>query len=241
MTQAPSRDKITPDTAASDDTSTTSTTVNTDSSTSAGDETGWWQVGFHRSIVPDEDPLWYLDALIAYEVCKPVLDQQRFSLWRFHRRAASDAAGHMFSFLFYATRSKAKDVYQQIQENALVKELLQDNTVQRLSFTDINGNVRSNIEDTSDKNWSVELQKAWPAFIMGVSQTWLDLIDEYAKQNPVVEDEQGLSPMLERFELINSKINAVWEMEGNHAFLHHLNALFGYQELYIIERKKTRF
>jgi len=75
---------------------------------------------------------------------------------------------------------------------------------------------------------------------MGVSQTWLDLIDEYAKQNPV-EDEQGLSPMLERFELINSKINAVWEMEGNHAFLHHLNALFGYQELYIIERKKTRF
>ncbi|WP_455221387.1 hypothetical protein [Kaarinaea lacus] len=229
---------------ANDDAARDSTAIdkvtNIEKSTDTRGDTGWWQVGFHRAIKQDEDPMWYLDAFIAYEVIKPILEQQNFTLWRFHRRAANDAAGHKFSFIFFSTRNTGEQIYQRIRENAMVKELLQENIVERLSFVDINGNVRSNVEDTSDKNWSIELQKAWPAFIMGVSQTWLYLIDEYAQQIPV-DDTESLVSMLDRFDLINNKINTVWEMEGNHAFLHHLNALFGYQELYIIERRKTRF
>jgi len=222
------------------DGSVTNNATNNENVSGVSDESGWWRVGFHRAIDEDKEPLWYLDALIAYKVIRPVLEQQQLDLWRFHRRAVNDASGHQFSFIFYTTRSKGREIYQTIREDSLVKQLLQESVVTRLSFADINGKALVNVEDTSDKNWSIELQKAWPAFIMGVSQTWLDLIGEYAKQTPD-NNEQDLSSLLERFELINSKINFVWEMEGNHAFLHHLNALFGYQELYIIERKKTRF
>ena len=208
-------------------------------STTSADDTGWWQVGFHRTIKTDDEPLWHLDALIAYEVVKPVLEQQQFRLWRFHRRAAPDASGHKFSFIFYAPRSAGEKIYQAIKAHPMVRELQQENLIERLSFFNINGDARSNIEDTSDKNWPVELQKAWPAYIMGVSQTWLNLIDEFARQVPA--ENNGITAQFERFEQINSRINSVWEMEGGHAFLHHLNALFGYQELYIIERRRTRF
>ena len=208
-------------------------------STNSADDSGWWQVGFHRSIEADDEPLWHLDALIAYEVIKPILEQQQFRLWRFHRRAAPDASGHQFSFIFYAPRSTGEQIYQAIKAHPMVRELQQENLIERLSFFNINGDARSNIEDTSDKNWPVELQKAWPAYIMGVSQTWLNLIDEFARQIPA--ENNGITAQFERFEQINSRINSVWEMEGGHAFLHHLNALFGYQELYIIERRRTRF
>jgi hypothetical protein len=212
----------------------------TESAVVAPADMGWWQVGFHRAIESNEEPYWHLDALIAYEVIKPVLDQQQFDLWRFHRRAVSDASGHKFSFIFYSTRSTAEQVYQQVKGHPLVNALQNAEVVERLSFIDINGEARTNIEDTSDKSWSLELQKAWPAFIMGVSQTWLNLIDEYAGQTEAIDNED-ITSRLERFEQINNRINSVWEMEGGHAFLHHLNALFGYQELYIIERRRTRF
>ncbi len=204
------------------------------------EDKGWWQVGFHRTIKDDEDPMWHLDTLIAYEVIKPMLDQQQFTLWRFHRRAAPDETGHMFSFIFYSTRSEAEQVYQLIREHPLVKQLQHEDVIERLSFADINADARVNIEDTSDKNWPIELQKAWPAFIMGVSQTWLNLIGEFVKQS---DENNGVetASQIARFKEINAKINSIWELEGSHAFLHHLNALFGYQELYIIERRRTRF
>ncbi len=225
---------------ASDNITQQSTTMPGANSTDGTDDVGWWQVGFHRVIEADEEPLWHLDALIAYEVIKPVLDQQQLQLWRFHRRAAPDASGHKFSFLFYSPRSVGEHIYQTIQANALVKELQRENLVERLSFFNINGEARSNIEDTSDKNWPIELQKAWPPFIMGVSQTWLNLIEEYAGQVAAHEN-ADVTMHLERYEQIHGRINSLWEMEGGHAFLHHLNALFGYQELYIIERRRTRF
>ncbi|HEY5603976.1 MAG TPA: hypothetical protein VIM41_12790 [Gammaproteobacteria bacterium] len=206
----------------------------------SADDTGWWQVGFHRAIKPDEEPLWHLDTLLAYEVIKPILAQQQLALWRFHRRASPDASGHTFSFIFFSTRGKGEKIYQQIKEHPLVVQLQTENMVERLSFFDINGDARANIEDTSDKKWSIELQKAWPAFIMGVSQTWLNLIEEYTDQADGANTDD-VKAQVERFEKINREISSVWEMEGGHAFLHHLNALFGYQEVYVIERKKTRF
>ncbi len=206
----------------------------------AAEESGWWHVGFHRAIKADEEPLWHLDALLAYEVIRPILEKQPLTLWRFHRRAAPDASGHKFSFIFFSSRSTGEQIYRQIKEHPLVNRLQGENIIESLSFVDINSDARSNIEDTSDKKWSIELQKAWPAFIMGVSQTWLNLIEECIKQTDEANPEDVAS-QLARFELVNGKINSVWELEGGHAFLHHLNALFGYQEVYIVERRRTRF
>jgi len=202
----------------------------------------WWQVGFHRNIEEDEEPAWYMDTLIAYEILKPILEryEQQISLWRFHRRAAADKSGHQFSFIFYSDRRTGELIYQLIKDNDFVQTLENDSYINRLSFVDINGDARSEVEATSDKNWPIELQKAWPDFAMGVSQTWLKLVDEYVQQTSE-EDGQDVAAQVERFKEINEKINSVWEQKGEHAFLHHLNALFGYQELYIIERRRTRF
>ena len=211
------------------------------------DGRGWWRVGFHRAYEQDDKVMWYLDALLANEVLKPLIEKHRqeLRLWRFHRRAGVDSSGHKFSFIFYSSRQTAVSIYQAIEHNGQVKDLLQNKIVERLSFTDINGDPESSIEAASDPVWSIELQKAWPHFIMGVSRTWLELIAQFASQAEAASEggvsDMDISAQTAFYKKINNRVNSVWEQEGGHAFLHHLNALFGYQELYIIERSKTRF
>jgi hypothetical protein len=96
----------------------------------------------------------------------------------------------------------------------------------RVRYDDTAAVKRAGIEATSDPNWSPILQKAWPYFIMGVSQTWLDLIARYAGDG-------GKKPMtvteaLAFYREIGLQVDATWKKEGGHAFLHHLNAIFGY-------------
>jgi hypothetical protein len=203
---------------------------------------GWWQLGFHRMIESDEeDPQWHYDALIAFTILKPIIEvSQELKLWRFHRRATSDKSGHKFSFIFYATRELGEKIYQSINGHPIVEQLLREKHTDRLSFYDINLAIRSNVESTSDKNWPLELQKSWPYFIMGVSQTWLSLIEQYYLKLKL-DDEENLTARVENFKDINDKVNVLWESNGSHAFLHHLNALFGYQELYILEHRRGRF
>ena len=205
------------------------------------DQQGWWQVSFHRNYQQGDDVMWYLGTLLAYEVIKPVIDtNQQLRLWRFHQRAKEDQSGHKFSFVFYSARSDAEKIHQYVKDNALVKQLLTDNYIERISFFEFKGKDRSAIENTSDKSWPLELQRSWPYFIMGASQTWLSLIDEFYQQEQISE-EPDLAQQVELFKKLNDKINQVWEQKGHHAFLHHLNALFGYQELYIIDRRLMRF
>jgi len=204
-------------------------------------EKGWWNVSFHRPFSPDDEVQWQYDTYIALKVIKPIIDSSKeITLWRFHRRAAADASGHTFSFIFYASRETGDAVYQHINRSAMVKELLNGSHIQRLSFYDSEKPLRPDLENTSDKNWPPELQKAWPYFIMGVSQTWLNLVEQYYAQLDLSGNE-SVERQLEGLKTVNSRLDVLWRNYGNHAFLHHLNALFAYQELYIIERKLHRF
>jgi hypothetical protein len=36
-------------------------------------------------------------------------------------------------------------------------------------------------------------------------------------------------------------VSDLWQEEGRHAFLHHLNALFGYESLVVYEKKLMTF
>ena len=55
----------------------------------------------------------------------------------------------------------------------------------------------SAIESTSDTHWSVDLQKNWPSFIMGVSSLWLGLIDDTFQGSP--EDFADIHQLLEKY------------------------------------------
>jgi hypothetical protein len=217
----------------------------TDASPDNHGQRGWWRVGFQRSYHEGDEVLWHLDALIANEVFRPVIAQygDQLSLWRFHRRAGDDAAGHKFSFIFYSTRDTAAAVYKAVKQNSTVTALLANDWIERLLFTDINATPDTAVEATSDKAWSLELQRSWPYFIMGVSRTWLDLVSQFAlqEQHRGNEASPDIDEQVAFYAKVHDQVNDIWEQQGGHAFLHHINALFGYQELYIIERKKTRF
>ena len=75
---------------------------------------------------------------------------------------------------------------------------------------------------------------------MGVSRTWLDLVDQFYAELQL-NDEAQLDEQLEGFKQVSADIDLIWKHNGNHAFLHHLNALFAYQELYVIESQLRRF
>jgi len=218
-----------------------SITMNESHQNESTSEKGWWQIGFHRHFSEEDEVQWQYDTLLAFKIFKPIINaNQELTLWRFHRRAASDNSGHKFSFIFYATRKAAEAIYQHVSQKGLVEELLNKNHIERLSFYDINQQLRSEIENTSDPKWPLELQKTWPYFIMGVCQTWLGLVEHYYGELELSED-AALDEQLNAFTKVSEKIDLLWKQNGSHAFLHHLNALFAYQELYITEHRLGRF
>lgn len=188
----------------------------------------WWYASFKVNWPQDEEPSLDTDLLIAHRVVAPVLDRYRkeILLWRFHRRAVRDEAGHRFSFIFYTTAANARKIYAVIESSAVVHRLKAEGVILQVALDDTHSISRPGIEAASDPSWSPALGKAWPYFIMGVSQTWLDLIDQYAEDGR--RKPNSIAEMRAFYRQISHEVEAVWNKEGGHAFLHHLNALFGY-------------
>ena len=70
---------------------------------------GWWFARFRMHWPAEEQVNWHLDLLIAHRIVAPALARygDEIRLWRFHRRAVRDQAGHQFSFIFYASAQTA--------------------------------------------------------------------------------------------------------------------------------------
>ena len=180
---------------------------------------------------------------MAHKIVLPVLDKHRkdIYLWRFHRRAARDNAGHQFSFIFYASPSAARKIYRSIEADSLLNQLKQSGIIVRYIFDDTGTVKKPGIEDTSDPIWSRQIQKSWPYFIMGASQTWLDLIVQQSLSKAVENTPSSLTELTNFYQRLHQSINASWQTEGRHAFLHHLNAIFGYEPVIIYEKRLMRF
>jgi len=202
-------------------------------------ERAWWRARIRFTWPEDEDPRWFLDLLAADRLIKPVLVQHRHTigLWRFHRRAVRDASGHQFSFRFFSDLDTARRIFAQMQANPLIAELCAARLVDDMLFADLQGEPDTAVGATSDPIWSDELQSAWPHYIMGVSAMWLELIHQSAGDvSPPAESTEAL---LAYYRNLDMRVNEIWRNEAQHAFFHHLNALFGYQPLMI--RKPMRF
>ena len=201
----------------------------------------WWYASFRVDWPEGEDPALDTDLLIAHTIVKPVLDrhEKEISLWRFHRRAARDDAGHRFSFIFYATAANAGKIYAEIGSSPILHRLKTGGVVLHVSMDNTHTISRPQIEDTSDPNWSPALKKAWPYFIMGVSRTWLDLISQYAEDGRTKPF--TLAETQAFYRQIAQEVEAAWKKEGGHAFLHHLNALFGYGPVSLGGKMEMRF
>ncbi len=203
-------------------------------------ERGWWAVRFRFDWAPEAEPRWHLDPLIAHRVARPVLERyrQEIPLWRFHRRAARDAAGHQFSLIFYADRRTAGRVNAEVLVDPLVQGAKSAGRLAEVLCEDPAAAIKPGVGDTSDPAWPPPLRDAWPHFLMGASLTWLELITQLAGAET---DPDGFADTEERYRRLNSAVNAIWQREGRHAFLHHLNALFGYEPVLIIDKRLMNF
>jgi len=206
-------------------------------------EKGWWYARFRMDWPQDKDPAWYMDLILAHRVISPVLDQYKkeISLWRFHRRAGRDQAGHEFSFIFYASRETAQEIYDAIRSSRLLGELIAAHLVADTIYDDTTIVLRSDLGATSDPNWSPEIKRAWPFYIMGVSRMWVNLIDEVSKETLTEGDLSNLDDLQEGYRKVNEVVEEKWRKEGREAFLHHLNAIFGYEPLVVYERRLMNF
>jgi hypothetical protein len=173
---------------------------------------------------------WAVDLMLAHAVVGPALEAhgRQICWWRFHRRAARDGAGHQFSFLFYAGSRTAVEVMADIRQNRILRQALEQGILERVVCEDPEHSRRPQVGSMSDPHWPPTLKKNWPSFIMGASALWLGLIDDATAEAAAGDDVLGL---LEQYRQARTSVNAIWHGEGQHAFLHHLNALFGYEPL----------
>lgn len=189
----------------------------------------------------DADPSWGLDLYIADLVVRPVLEKHgdEMELWRVHRRARRDAAGHRFCFIYYATEAIAGSVAQSFLTEPALKALVDAQVVATVWTEDVAEPGRQGIAATSDPNWPGVIARTWPKYIMGVSEMWLGLIEEMRVAEPPTDPR--LTAQLEYYGALQDRINRLWSQQGQHVFLHHLNAIFGYQPILIQEQRSYRF
>ena len=200
---------------------------------------GWWYARF-RMVWPENTQAdWSMDTLIADRIVSPVLQRHRsrIRLWRFHRRAAPDQAGHQFSFIFYASPETAQRIYQDIDRDPLVDRMKGDGRLKEVVFDDTGEIGRPNYEDTSDKHWPMIIQKSWPHFIQGASRMWLELVQTLASE----AQRRHPDDLYAVYRDVQSGVNKLWLDQGGHVFLHHLSALYSYQPVIVTERKAVRF
>lgn len=197
----------------------------------------WHHLRFKWSWPEDERPDWSLDPLIAHMVLSDLIarHQQSLPLWRFHRRAGRDAAGHQFSFIFYSTPGMAQRIEDSARGHAVTQRLVNGDVLEHVRLTE--PDESSELLATSDSSWPESVQSTWPMFIMGVSQTWLGLVEIHAGRTAGLEDD--LDRAMRRYDEVNDKVDELWSEHAQHAFFHHLSGVFGYEPIEL--RKRLRF
>lgn len=195
----------------------------------------WWYARFKMVWQKELDSIDFSSNLIiAHQIINPVLENhhQDIKLWRFHRRAAKDSVGHQFSFIFYSTPESARKIFQKINSNPISAQLINENIIEKIHLDDPDKPKHPGIEDSSDKNWPVTIQKSWPYYIMGASILWLDLLNQQAIQEKL-DVSKGITSQQEQYKKINEKITQQWKAQGKHAYFHHISGIFGYEPLEI--------
>jgi hypothetical protein len=117
-----------------------------------------------------------------------------------------------------------------IQTNSLLREMKEAGLIIDASFDDP---PQPRFEGVGDETWPSAIQQAWPHYIHGVSRMWLQLIQEVAGERT----HTSLDETLQLYRNVNDQITALWREQGQHSFLHHLNAIFGYEPINIYVRQ----
>jgi hypothetical protein len=179
----------------------------------------------------------------THQVILPRLEQNKTDiyLWRFHRRAARDGGSRQFSFIFYSSPKTAQKIFNELKNDPLVNNLKVAGILEKDVYDDPTRNTRPNIEDTGDRNWPLAVQKSWPYYIMGASQLWLNLIAETVAEKLTDRPPATVAEIESFYQQVDRAVTQLWQNQGRHAFMHHLNALFEYEPLIYWEKREMTF
>lgn len=192
----------------------------------ADQDPAWSRIVFYWQWPDAAAPAWHREVWLADAVIAPLLAEHAgdIALWRVHRRALRAQYGHFFSWYVYASPAVGEQLFQQVSAHAAVQQMLQAGWLQKVEKLTVTAGPLPLISATSDRAWDDSLQAAWPLFAMGVSAAWLDLIERWADP-PTHADARALDAY---YLALSDRIDHLWQNQGGHAFLHHLNAIFGY-------------
>ena len=121
----------------------------------------WYRYSFDIGWPEGAEINWPMDLLLAHAIVAPALDKyiNDISYWRFHRRAARDQRGHSFTFMAYCHQNTAELILEEFAQNELLEKLVEQELVTELLVDNPAEDGLGNIEDTSDRNWSITLQR----------------------------------------------------------------------------------
>ena len=217
--------------------------IEMDSTAREGSQNGWSTVRIQWQWPADTDPAWHLDLFAAHQLFLPIVNayDNELLLWRVHRRAARDAAGHQFSFIFFTSIQSAKAIFADIAADPLLRDIDAAGIMRQHEMELPATTLQSDIAATSDPNWSPAIQASWPQYIHGVCRMWINLVSLTANQKLAETVPGNVAETAEFYRQVETDITAIWQKEGRHAFLHHLNAIFGYEPIPVVEKRWLQF
>ncbi len=202
----------------------------------------WWHLRFKLNWPENESPDFSSHLLLAEQVLLPIIleHEDQLQLWRFHRRAGRDSAGHQFSLIFFAGQDTAERIGREVSENMLTTWLQEASVLERTSLDPSDPEELGRLEGTSDRGWPEDVQRSWPWFIMGASQSWLMQLQQVSHNLGLAESEE-YQELVQHYRDVAAVMNGQWRDFGEHAYLHHLSALYGYQPVKLHATELRRF
>lgn len=200
----------------------------------------WWQASFQINWDQQSQPSWHFGPYIAEQVVSPLLKKHSndILIWRFHRRAVPDTAGHRFSFLFFTGDEAARSIKRTIEKNTVLEKLIADRSILTVGIKPYAKEGGTEVFSTSDPSWTPIMQSSWPYFLMGLSQTWLSQCVQYSNKIELeaITEKAGsrlkVEDLEDHYKSVQTELTKIWREQGRHAYLHHLNAIYAYQPLY---------
>lgn len=149
--------------------------------------------------------------------------------WRFHRRFNEDKAGHIFKLFVFTDKSIGQQVKTDIDTNLLSKLLLTHRILKSIDWKEENKSdgLNDKVEGILDaQKWTIEIKKSWIHFAEGVSKLMMDWILLY--DAPKIDSNTNFTEIDKRYKTIQDDFEGKILKDGQHAFIHHLDAFFGY-------------
>lgn len=175
-----------------------------------------------------------IDLFLIHEVVSPSSSQYRskIPLWRYHRRFANDKRGHQFRYIFFSEPEVRNELEESVARNERLQSLVAAGFLRSFECLQLRGARASTVEGASDPSWHPAVQEAWPVYAMGVSLFLESLVHFYFDQE-LYSTLSSVQEQVRHFRAIRFAIRDLVKRDGQHALLHHLSALLGYDPIHL--------